>query len=193
MQNIGTRSEPSILRLVVIVIVALAIVVYMLISFATGDFLWFSNVFRETPNAIVLHCYGETIDIDPGSFHFSKFKDIMNESMTGRKRWDPTTMSEQTYLDYQINRKSIMLEFFYPEPVRIHSTYKFYSNVDNLVVPLEGRHSQTNAVFGQANGIPTGGSPAAESDTSGQRLGQGIRSLARAVGPSYDVRGHHLD
>jgi hypothetical protein len=30
--------------------------------------------------------------------------------------------------------------------------------VDNLVVPIDGRHAQTNAVFGQANGIPTGGS-----------------------------------
>lgn len=158
MQNIGTRSEPSILRLIIIVILAIGVVVYALISFATGDFLWFSNTFRETPNAIVLHCYGETIDIDPGSFHFSKFKEIMNESMTGRKRWDPTTMSEETYIDFQTNQKSIMVEFFYPEPVRVHSTYKFYSNVDNLIVPLKGHHSQTNAVFGRANGTPNGGS-----------------------------------
>jgi hypothetical protein len=52
----------------------------------------------------------------------------------------------------------VVLEFFYPQPVRVHSSYKYYSYVDNLVIPLEGRHSQTNAVFGQANGIPTGGS-----------------------------------
>jgi len=51
-----------------------------------------------------------------------------------------------------------MVEFFYPESVRVHTSYKFYSYVDNLVVPIVGRHSQTNAVFGQANGVPTGGS-----------------------------------
>jgi hypothetical protein len=67
-------------------------------------------------------------------------------------------MSEQTYIDYQSNHQMIVLEFFYPEPLRVHSTYKFYSNVDNLVVPIVGRHSQTNAVFGQADGVPTGGS-----------------------------------
>jgi len=78
--------------------------------------------------------------------------------MTGRKPWDSLTMSEQTYIDYQTNQQMIMVEFFYPEPVRVHSTYKFYSYVDNLVVPILGRHSQTKAVFGQANGIPTGGS-----------------------------------
>ncbi|UCE00625.1 MAG: hypothetical protein JSV42_07895 [Chloroflexota bacterium] len=158
MQNVGVRNDPSILRLALIVVVVVAILVYTIISFATGDFLWFSNSFRETPNAIVLHCYGESIEIDPGTFHFSKLKEIMNESMTGKKRWDSLTMSEQTYLEYQTSPQMIMLEFFYPEPVRVHSTYKFYSNVDNLVVPIKGRHAQTKAVFGQANGIPTGGS-----------------------------------
>lgn len=158
MQQVGERKQPSVINLVIIVVVSIALVFYAIISFATGDWLWFSTSFRETPNAIVLHCYGESTDIDPGSFHFSKFKQIMNESMSGRKRWDSLTMSEATYQDYQTNDQMIVLEFFYPEPVRVHSTYKYYSYVDNLVVPLQGRHSQTNAVFGQANGVPTGGS-----------------------------------
>lgn len=158
MEHVGVRKQPSVISLVVIVILSVAIVVYAIISFATGDWLWFSTNFRETPNAILLHCYGETTNLDPGSFHFSKFKQIMNESMTGRKRWDSLTMSEATYQEYQSSPQMVMIEFFYPEPVRVHSTYKFYSNVDNLVIPIEGRHAQTNAVFGQANGIPTGGS-----------------------------------
>jgi hypothetical protein len=158
MQYIGVRRQPSILNLLVIVVLAVALVVYFMLAFATGDWLWFSNNFRETPNAIVLHCYGETTNLDPASFHFSKFKQIMNETMSGRKRWDPLTMSEATYQDYQTNPQMIVVEFFYPEPVRVHSSYKFYSNVDNLVIPIEGRHAQTNAVFGQASGVPTGGS-----------------------------------
>ncbi len=158
MQQVGTRNQPSILSLIIIVLVVVAVVVYAIIAFATGDWLWFSTNFRETPNAIVLHCYGETTSIDPASFHFSKFKQFMNEGMSGRKRWDPLTMSEETYQDYQTNDQMVVIEFFYPEPVRVHSSYKFYSHVDNLVVPLEGRHSQTNAVFGQADGVPTGGS-----------------------------------
>jgi len=158
MEHVGVRKQPSVISLVVIVILSVAIVVYAIISFATGDWLWFSTNFRETPNAILLHCYGETTNLDPGSFHFSKFKQIMNESMTGRKRWDSLTLSEATYQEYQSSPQMVVIEFFYPEPVRVHSTYKFYSNVDNLIIPIEGRHAQTNAVFGQANGIPTGGS-----------------------------------
>ncbi|MGW8225304.1 MAG: hypothetical protein ACWGOY_06210 [Anaerolineales bacterium] len=158
MQHVGSRNQPSLISLSIIVVSAVVVVVYAIISFATGDWLWFSSNFRETPKAIVLHCYGETIDIDPGSFDFSKFKQIMNESMSGRKRWDPLSMSEETYQEYQTSAQMVVLEFFYPQPVRVHSSYKYYSYVDNLVIPLEGRHSQTNAVFGQANGIPTGGS-----------------------------------
>ena len=158
MQHIGERKQPSILNLAIIVVLAVALVVYFIIASATGDWLWFSGAFRETPNAIVLHCYGETTNLDPGSFHYSKMKEIMNESMSGSKRWDSLTMSEATYRDYQTNPEMIVVEFFYPEPIRVHTSYKFYSHVDNLVIPIDGRHSQTNAVFGQANGIPTGGS-----------------------------------
>jgi hypothetical protein len=33
-----------------------------------------------------------------------------------------------------------------------------FSNVSNLIIPLEGRHSETNAVFGRHQGNPAGGS-----------------------------------
>lgn len=158
MQHIGERKEPSVRNLIIIVVLALILIVYAIISFATGDWLWFSTSFRETPNAIVLHCYGESVSFESGSFQFSKLKDIMNESMSGRKRWDPLSMSEETYVDYQTNPQMIVVEFFYPEPVRVHSSYKFFSNVDNFVIPIVGRHAQTNAIFGQANGVPTAGS-----------------------------------
>ena len=129
-----------------------------IISFATGDWLWFSSSFRETPSAVVLHCRGETVSFDPGSFHFSKLATIMNDTMSGRKRWDSLTMSEDTYDEYTTSSQMIVLEYFYREPLRVHSSYKYFSSVDNLVIPLEGRHSQTNAVFGQNDGVPTGGS-----------------------------------
>ncbi len=158
MQHVGTRKEPSIRNLVIIVVIVMILTVYAFISFGTGDWLWFSANFSARPSAVVLHCYGETISYDPGSFQFSKFTEIMNDSMSGRKRWDPLTMSEQTYTEYQTHPQMLVVEFFYPEPQRVHSTSSLYSNVDNLVVPLEGRHSRTNAVFGQNGGVPTGGS-----------------------------------
>lgn len=158
MLEVGSRSNPSIKSLVIVVLAVMIFSVYTIISLATGDWLWFSQKFSETPRAIVIHCYGKRIDLDPGTFHFSALADLMNEIMSGRKRWDSLTLSSETYQDYQTNSQMLALEFFYHEPLRVHSTYKYYSNVDNLIIPLEGRHAQTNAVFGLNQGTPTAGS-----------------------------------
>ena len=165
MLHVGSRSDPSVLRLVVIVIGVLLTVVYTMISLATSDWLWFSQEFSETPRAVVVHCHGETVNFDPGSYHFKALTELMNKSLSGRKNWDSLTLSAETYQDYQTDPQMIAVEFFYATPVRVHSSYKYYSNVDNLVVPLEGRHAQTNAVFGQNQGTPTAGALHVESTT----------------------------
>jgi hypothetical protein len=50
------------------------------------------------------------------------------------------------------------VELKYGRPVRVHSNYKYFSNVTNLMIPLEGRHAGTNAVFGKSYENPTPGS-----------------------------------
>jgi len=165
MIHVGSRSNPSVLRLVLIVITVMVVVVYTMISLATGDWLWFSQEFSETPRAVAVHCHGETINFDPGSYHFKALNDIMNKVMSGRKNWDSLTLSAETYQDYLTDPQMVAVEFFYAAPLRVHSGYKFYSNVDDLVVPLEGRHAQTNAVFGQNQGTPTAGALHVESTT----------------------------
>jgi hypothetical protein len=52
----------------------------------------------------------------------------------------------------------VVVELFYPEPLRIHTNTRLFSNVSNLIIPVEGRHSETNAVFGRHQGNPAGGS-----------------------------------
>ena len=158
MLTVGQRSNPSVLNLVLIVVVTIAVLAYAIISLATGDWMWFSNRFAETPNNVVVHCFGNTIDFDPGTYQFSALSELMNETMSGQKRYDPLSMSSETYQDYQQHPGMVAIEFHYPTAIRVHSGYKFFSNVDNLVIPLEGRHAQTNAVFGQNQGVTTAGS-----------------------------------
>lgn len=163
MIHTGSRNEPSIRNLLAIVVVILLVAIYAIVSIATGDWLWFSGKFAETPNAILVHCYGETLEIEPGSYHFSALTDIVNEMLSGRKRWDSLSLSDETYQDYQQHAAMKVLEIYYPQPVRVHTSNKFFSNVDNLIIPLEGRHAQTNAVFGRNQGLPAAGSLHVES------------------------------
>jgi hypothetical protein len=158
MLHVGSRSDPSIKNLVLIVVAVLSIAVYSIISIATGDLFWFSQKFSETPRSIVVHCFGETVELEPGSYHFKALTDIANDQISGRKRWDPLSLSEATYQEYQNSPRAKVIEFYYPEPIRVHNTSRFFSNVDTLIIPLEGRHAQTNAVFGQNDSLPSAGS-----------------------------------
>ena len=67
-------------------------------------------------------------------------------------------MSEVTYQDYQNSPQMMTLELFYVSPLRVHSPYKFFSNVDAIIIPLEGRHALTMAVFGRRGNLPAAGS-----------------------------------
>lgn len=158
MLPVGTRHTPSILGLILVVIPTMVIAFYVIVSLTTGDWLWFNPAFAETPRAIFVHCYGKTIEIEPGSYHFGAVTKIVNKALSGRKRWDSLSLSTATYQDYQTHPKMAALELFYQEPVRIHTSYKFFSGVDNLVIPLDGRHAETYAVFGLNRGVPTAGS-----------------------------------
>jgi hypothetical protein len=125
----------------VIVITVVVTIVYTMISLATGDWLWFSQKFSETPRAVAVHCHGETINFDPGSYHFKALNDIMNKVMSGRKNWDSLTLSVETYQDYLTDPQMVVVEFFYAAPLRVHSGYKFYSNVDDLIIPRSRRRA----------------------------------------------------
>jgi hypothetical protein len=144
-------TSPSLLRFFGLAILFIAPVIYLIIALNTGDLLWISPFFNAQPAAIVIHCYGEDIPLQPGSEQFNEINGLVKQTLTGRKRWDPLTLSAVTYEEYQTHPRMMVLELFYNSKIRIHSRYKFFSNVDTLIIPLDGRHAQTNAIFGRTN------------------------------------------
>jgi hypothetical protein len=52
----------------------------------------------------------------------------------------------------------MVLDLVYDPVVRIHSFYSFYKNINQLIVPLDGRHASTNAVFGRRGEFSLSGS-----------------------------------
>lgn len=134
-----------------------------MIALSTGDVLWIWPSFNEQPVEIVVHCYGRDLHLSPGSEHFAALTRMLNQNLSGPKRWDQLTMSQETYRDYRTSPNMMALEITYPAPVRVHSIYKFFSQVSTLVIPLDGRHAQTNAVFGLNRGVTTSGSLHVES------------------------------
>ena len=140
------------------VIIVLAPLIYLIIALNTGDLLWASPVFSYQPQTIVIHCIGEDVYLESGTTDFDSLTELVTQNISGRKRWDSLTMSDSTYLDYQSDPQMMVVELSYSEPIRVHSRYKFYSNVKQIIIPLVGRHAQTNAVFGRRNEFTLPGS-----------------------------------
>lgn len=152
------KESPSIIQVIIIAAVIFFVIFFMIITINTGDILWFWPVFLAEPQQIIVHCYGEDVLVDPWISSYEPLNLAVNQSLSGSKRWDPLSLSDQTLVDYQTASTMMVLEATYDPPVRVHSSYKFFKNVDKLVIPLDGRHASSNSVFGRLRGNSLSGS-----------------------------------
>jgi len=153
----NSRS-PSLRGLIMTVVVLIVALVYLFISLNTQDPLWFVSTFTERPVQIVINCYGSQVIIRPEDARYEGLVAKVNETLSGTKNWDSLTLSDDTYTEYQDSAEVMIMEMFYVPRVRIHSFYIYFSDLDSIVVPLDGRHAKTNAIFGRTNEKNTGGS-----------------------------------
>jgi hypothetical protein len=141
-------NSPSLLKAGIFGVVIFGLLLFGVVAMNTGDLLWFWPVFKEVPVGMIVHCYGTDVEVKPGQPAFEVVTNAVNTSLTGSKRWDDTSMSDVTYQEYKTSPTMMVLELHYDPPVSIHSQYAFFKSVNWLVIPLDGRHASTNAVFG---------------------------------------------
>jgi len=147
--DVGERTPPSLVKVILFAVVIFGLAAFAIMAFNTGDILWFWPVFEELPVGMVIHCYGQDVIIKPGEAAYEAVNTVLNESLTGSKRWDSLSMSDITYTDYLDSPTQMALEVSYDPPVRFHSIYKFFKRLDTLVIPLVGRHADKQAIFGR--------------------------------------------
>ena len=152
------QHSPSLLQVIGITLPIILGMVFLVISMNTGDILWFYPVFDEVPIAMLVHCYGDEVEINPGDPAFEPVSTAVNQVISGTKRWDELSLSDDTYQEYQTNDQMVILELFFDPPVRIHSSYKFMKSIDNIIIPLVGRHAQYNTLFGRMRDYTAAGS-----------------------------------
>lgn len=158
MQYVGKRSTPSMLPLLSVVVVAVILIFFLVMALSTQDLLWFWPAFEAQPDAIVIRCYGETFEVDPESTAFQELVETLSQGLWGMKQWTNLSLSYATLQLYRYWDDALVVEFIYNSPIRIHSHYRYFSNVDTLLVPLVGRHADTYPIFGMRRGAPGAGS-----------------------------------
>ena len=153
------KNQPSVAGLLIIAAAIVLMLAYAAISMNTGDLLWFWPRNDNQPSAIVVHCYSEDVVVDPASSYYAEITTLVNNALSGQRRWDPLSLSEITYQEYMSHPNMMTLEVSYPDSVRIHTNTAFFSNVDTLLIPLDARHATKNVVFGRTQeGYPAAGS-----------------------------------
>ena len=89
--------QPSIWGLIRTTLLFIIITVYAVISLNTRDLLWFWPKFENQPTSILVHCYGEDVEITTTSGNFDPLTDVINHTLSGEKRWDLLCLSYATF------------------------------------------------------------------------------------------------
>jgi hypothetical protein len=150
-------ATPKAIEMVLITAILVGALIYFVIALNTQDLQWFLPGFNEQPRQMIVHCYGNDVEVKP-STAFEAITEAFNDAFSGRKRWDQLTMSENTYQEYLDSPNMMTLELVYDPAVRVHSPYAFYKNVNRLFVPLDGRHASSNSIFGRRGDFTLSGS-----------------------------------
>lgn len=148
----------SVFNFLFTITLAVLFLIYFSIMAYTKDALWFYPVFDGRPAAMSMNCYGEPVSVEPDSDEFNTIINMVNEQISGDKRWDQLSLRDETLQDYQLSTNMMVLELFYNEPQRIHSQSPFFSGFTSLLIPLDGRYADQNIMFALRNGKPSGGS-----------------------------------
>lgn len=151
-------NNPNVLSLLLTTTAVVVTVVYLLVAFNTQDALWFTSKFDESPTEVNINCYGEEIVLVPGEAQYNALVPVINEVLSGSKNWDSLTMSADTYSEYKTTDIMMIMELHYNPPVRIHSNSAYFSKLSSIIIPLDGRHARTNAIFGTIFYNPSSGS-----------------------------------
>lgn len=148
----------SVLNFLATIFLAIVAFIYLSLTVYTKDALWFYPGYEGVPAFGVLRCYGVENLIQEDSPHFAAVTALVNEQISGDKRWDELNLTDDTFEYYRSSELMMLLELHYDEPQRIHSFSPFFSNFDTLLIPLDGRHAEKTILFSLVNGKPAGGS-----------------------------------
>lgn len=132
--------------------------IYLTLAIYTKDARWFWPFFTAEPSYAVIRCYGNEVTLDGSWPETAEITRLVNEQVSGDKRWDELNLTDETFEYYQTSPLMVVLEMHYAEPQRIHSQSPFFSGFDALIIPLDGRFSEQEILFNLVNSKPAGGS-----------------------------------
>jgi hypothetical protein len=138
--------------LLVLVLFAVGII-WLVNTFNTGNPLWFWSGQPEfRPSRIIIHHYGTATTLEPGMEGYEALTAALNESFANfvNAGLVDIGISEETVARYY--EQEFVLEVTYPETIQFNTAVRM-TNVNQLLIPIDGRHSEQAYVFLGNNGF----------------------------------------
>ena len=155
---VSAGKQASLFSFVLTIGLVVAGSMYLLKTAYSRDPLWFWPTFESMPSQVMIHCHGNKILLEGSSIEAINIASMVNQQLSGKKQFDPLSLSTATHDYYKTEADVVSLELIYSEPVRVHLPTMYFTNITSLLIPLQGRYADTNIVFGLIDGHPAGGS-----------------------------------
>lgn len=141
------RRSASILQPFLMFIGVLLLIVYLVGSLNTGNWLWMLPIQPHyEPSRILVRDHGASKEYRPGVEGFDQLADALDAAFADFSNLDlvPIGLSDETLQDY--SESSLVIEAYYPQDIRFNTIVRM-RNVNQLLIPVEGRHAGNRYVF----------------------------------------------
>ena len=142
-------SSKTRLREPVIILVVILLLIYWAINAAnTNNMLWFLPIQPTLqPTRIVVRNYGQTVELFPGSPGFSELSQALNDTFAhGFDNTDLVSigLSDETLRRYM--EEELVIESYFGAPISFNTQVRM-TNVNQLLIPLDGTHADQRYLF----------------------------------------------
>jgi len=143
------QRKPSLLFPILIAILVIVLAAWAYYAIISGNPVFFISPERYyKPDRIVVHYYGTPVELQPGSEAFREIDAALNRSLKSFRGSTSIGLSEGTLTEYREREYALEVFFSYDVgPVIGRSVV-----IDQLLIPIDGRHSSNGFVFTGDNG-----------------------------------------
>jgi hypothetical protein len=143
------RHKPTIFIPFLFAVLAILFGIWSFYAIISGNPLWFQIPARSyAPGRITIHYYGTATELEPDSEEFQEMERALNQSLDQFNGRIPLGLSPETLQDYY--DKEYVLEVFFPHD--IGPIIGLNLPINQLLIPIDGRHSDNRYVFTGNNG-----------------------------------------
>jgi hypothetical protein len=166
----GSALQPFLMA-----VVAFAFIIYLIGALNTGNWLWVLPIQPHyEPSRIVVRDRGQSVEYRPGIDGFIELSTAIDTALADFANLEliPIGLSEETLQEY--NESAVVMEIYYPQDIRFNTISRM-SNVNQLMIPIQGRHADLRYVFLGSDGRWLTGALVMDND-------QPVRDVMRDLG-----------